>query len=206
VVYPEAVGQRRALNEVVHTLSEKYLFKIDAHCLMSKGWDDNFIQHGGKDDILIARFRSRKHNGTHDYFYIDKDFATQEWKPYHGWKEEGGETMSMSGTAWFMHRSMYDWIRGHDESLGFWGNCGVEMALKAWLSGKRVILDRSVVCWHHYKSKFNYSSKGFNLQKGRRQLQRMVRNRKLPHQKYGMDWLLERFKPVPTWQEEERKE
>ena len=90
-------------------------------------------------------------------------------------------------------------VLAQDESLGFWGGSGVETSLRAWLSGGRVLVNKK--CWvaHMFRPTFPYKIK--RDQMSRNVMMDYWTSRDLPakFRQKSMDWLVERFAPVPTW-------
>lgn len=196
--YEQNVGQRVGINEAVKAAKGKYIFKIDAHCRITPGWDQHFRDQTDEQTILIPPIQSTSSGHIQDYFYIRSNYSNTWWEGYQPNIQR--ESMSLSGGAWFCEKSFYEYFGGHLESLGPWGNCGSEMALKCWLSGGRIISVPDVIVEHEYKKPFRYRPTGIKLHSGRKELKYLVENKKLKNQILSIKWLVNKFSPVPTWE------
>lgn len=113
------------------------------------------------------------------------------------------ETMSCIGACWFIHREQHDNLEGLDENTGSWGQVGTEIACKSWLSGGKLLTDTNTWFAHMFRTNGNFSFPykiSGNDQKRARQYSRdLWLNNKWPKQKHKLEWLVERFSPVPGW-------
>jgi len=112
--------------------------------------------------------------------------------------------MSFIGACWFMYRQRYWDLDGLDEKHGSWGQVGTEMACKTWLSGGKLLTSKKTWFAHMFRTKhpgfgFPYKMSGNQQEKAREYSQDIWLNNKWPKQKYPLEWLVERFKPVPDW-------
>ena len=117
------------------------------------------------------------------------------------------ETMSILGAFWMCSREMYFRLDMCDEGHGSWGQMGTEVACKTWLSGGRLIVDKRTWFAHMFRTQggdfgFPYKLKGSAVRKARRYSQDLWLNDKWEHAVHDLDWLLEKFKPVPDWHDE----
>lgn len=122
------------------------------------------------------------------------------------WVDEQGEvndTMSLLGACFFMERDRYWKIGYNDEKFGSWGQQGVEVACKTWLSGGRLCINKATWYSHLFRTQPGFGFPYPNAGKERA----MARCRELwlknqwPKQIYPLSWLVERFWPVPGWTE-----
>jgi glycosyltransferase involved in cell wall biosynthesis len=134
---------------------------------------------------------------------FDKDMRFQYWR---GRNTKGKifETMSCIGACWFIHRERHDKTEGLDEGHGSWGQVGTEIACKSWLSGGKLLTDTNTWFAHMFRTNnkkfgFPYDISGNAQQRAREYSQDLWLNNKWPQQKHNLEWLVERFKPVPGW-------
>jgi cephalosporin hydroxylase len=118
------------------------------------------------------------------------------------------EIMTCMGPGWFMHKDRYWELGGLDEGHGGWGQMGVEVALKAWLSGGALMVNKKTWFSHWFrgggvpvgfKSGFPYSIKQRDIDAARAYSQDLWLNNKWPKQVRTTQWLVEKFKP-PSWE------
>jgi len=121
------------------------------------------------------------------------------------------ETMSFIGACMMMERKRYWDIDGLDEQHGSWGQFGTEIALKTWLSGGRLITSKKTWFAHLFRtgnfarngeSSWPYPISQKQIDHAREYSRDFWFNNKWPKAKYSLEWLVEKFKPVPDWHEE----
>jgi len=118
------------------------------------------------------------------------------------------ETMSLQGSCFMMTREKYFELGVCDESFGSWGSQGIEVAVKTWLSGGRVMVNHKTWYAHLFRTQggdfsFPYPQSGRAVQKARDFVREMFYNNKWEHQERPLSWLVEKFWPVPGWTDEE---
>ena len=160
----------------------------------------------GKEDFeKVMVWKPRRKRKTIAWRF-DKDLNFGYWHNYSKREEAKGkviETMSFIGACWFMHRSQYWNLDGLDEGHGSWGNVGTEVSCKTWLSGGRLLTDKNTWFAHMFRTNkcFGFPYKlSYKAQQHAKEYSRDIwLNNKWPKQKYKLDWLVDKFKPVPGW-------
>lgn len=171
----------------------------------------------GKTDKIRKKIIWQQRRGVHSTSYsFDTTphfqyFEDYKHRPeYIKDKAEKGltETMSLQGSCFMATREKYWELNLCDESLGNWGNQGIEVALATWLTGGRVIVNTN--CWyaHMFRTQggdfsFPWPNSGRETQKTKNNVKDKFWNMKHPKQIYPVSWLVERFWPVPGWSEED---
>jgi len=131
--------------------------------------------------------------------------AYKHREPYLADKTTKGytESMSLQGSCFMSLRENYWKYEMCDESLGSWGNQGIELACATWLTGRRVLVNYDT--W--YAHMFRTQGKGFSFpvkHSGREDLKTKIRvwdkikKGRIPHQIYPTSWLVRRFLPI-SW-------
>ena len=149
------------------------------------------------------RFDSEPH-----FHYFNKYKKRDEYKKM---KEELGltETMSLQGSCFMTTRDTYWKLKLCDEELGNWGNQGIEVACKAWLSGGKVFCNHSTWYAHMFRTHtgfaFPWGHSARDTQKTKSAVWEQTVNGNLPYQKYPVSWLIDKFYPVPGWSDEDIK-
>jgi hypothetical protein len=100
-----------------------------------------------------------------------------------------------------MRKSYFDWLELMDEKLyGIFWNEFQEVGLKCWLSGGKVKVNKNTWYAHWHKNKTRgYSLPSQEQVNAQRNVDRWLTEKMFHKQKYDMKWLVEHFKPVPTW-------
>lgn len=261
------IGQRQATNQGAKLSEAKFIMKLDAHCAVSKGFDEELMSSCEYDWTMIPRmytldafhwhckdcdreypqgpvieicpgcgsknmhkkivFRRKDHKRT-DYMWINdelrmKYFDRPGLEQYGDVRElkrtkshkaapwaDGDITdvMTCIGAGFFMHRERYWDLGGMDESHGSWGQMAVELSMKAWLSGGRMVVNKR--CWFAHLSRtqkgfgFPYSHKPGAIEHARKHSRNMWLKNKWPQAKYTYDWLIKKFSPLPGWESEQK--
>jgi glycosyltransferase involved in cell wall biosynthesis len=113
------------------------------------------------------------------------------------------ETMSLQGSCFMVTRYKYWELDLCDENHGSWGQQGVEVACKTWLSGGRVVCNKRTWYAHMFRTQggdfgFPYPNPGVG--KAREYSRNLFLNGKWDKAKYPLSWLIEKFAPVPDWE------
>jgi len=115
------------------------------------------------------------------------------------------DTMSLQGSCFMCTREKYWELELCDESWGSWGQQGTEVALKTWLSGGRVVCNKTTWYAHMFRTqsgwKWPYPAPGKSQQRARSISQDIFLNDKWPKAVHTFQWLIDKFAPVPDWTE-----
>lgn len=114
------------------------------------------------------------------------------------------ETMSLQGSCFMMTRDKYWELDICDEKHGSWGQQGVEVACKTWLSGGRVIVNHKTWYAHMFRTQggdfgFPYPLSGKQVGKAREYSRDLFLKDKWDKAIHPLSWLIDRFSPVPDW-------
>lgn len=120
------------------------------------------------------------------------------------------ETMSLQGSSFMLPKSKYWELNICGEELGNWGNQGIEVACKTWLSGGRVLVNHNTWYAHMFRTQggdfgFPYELPGKSVEKTKNNVRDLLWQKKFDKQIYPVSWLVEKFWPVPGWTEEDLK-
>jgi len=261
------LGQRQATNQGARLSEAKFIMKLDAHCAVSKGFDEELMSTCKYDWTMIPRmytldafhwlchkcnheypqgpviekcekcggtklskkiiFDKKDHKRT-DYMWINDELRmkyfdrpglapygdTREIKKRCSHKEKPWargditDVMTCIGAGWFMHRERYWKLGGMDEGHGSWGQMAVELSMKAWLSGGRMVVNKR--CWFAHLARtqkgfgFPYSHKPGAIQQARKHSRNMWLNGKWDKAIHTYDWLIKKFSPLPGWEKEQQ--
>lgn len=260
------LGQRQATNQGVRLSEAKFIMKLDAHCAVSKGFDEELMRSCKYEWIMIPRMYTldafhwlcndckmeyqqgpvmvtcescgskqitrkiiwdKKDHKKTDYMWINdelrmKYFDRPGLAPYGDTRElkkrcshKGApwsrgnitDVMTCIGAGWFMHRERYWELGGMDEEHGSWGQMAVELSMKAWLSGGRMVVNKN--CWFAHLSRtqkgfgFPYSHKQGAIEAAREHSKNLWMGNKWPKAIRTYDWLIRLFSPLPGWKREQ---
>lgn len=243
--YTEAIGQRASINRGVAASSGKYIMKLDAHCNVAKGFDKILKEDCKYEWTMVPRmfnldietFQPKliedpedalRRAKAHDYMYISSPSHSDPLRAMYFGKYAGvvsarpkhddkliDETMCCMGPGWFMHKDRFIEQGGCDERHGGWGQQGVEVSLKAWLSGGALMVNKKTWFAHWfrggdvpegYKSGFPYKITKGDTNKARAFSRDLWLNDRWEKAVRPLSWLVERFTEnygkIPTWGEQ----
>jgi len=202
-------GMRSAINTGASLVKGKYLLKCDAHCAFESDFDEKLVRASGKDMLQVPRRyilnpeawdRTEKY---YDFEYIEKDTLKGRKWPEYANRIDGQklpDLMTFQGSCWFMEKALFEKIGGLDEkNYGGMGREAQEVCLKVWLSGGSCV--RNLDTWYaHWNKpgKFVLKSKE-EKQKSEARAKEIWLNDAWPGAVRKLDWLIEKFKPVPGW-------
>lgn len=137
---------------------------------------------------------------------FDRELRFQYWRAYKR-KQQGDlvETMCLLGACWMLTRERYWELNICDEAHGGWGQQGVEVALKTWLSGGRLICDKRTWFAHMFRTAggdfgFPYPLTNAEVERAREYSRNLWLGDNWPQAIHPLAWLIEKFKPVPGWE------
>ncbi|MGW8179903.1 MAG: CmcI family methyltransferase, partial [bacterium] len=230
----EPIGQRPSINEAMRIASGSHMMKLDAHCAVGKGFDKILIRDCEYDMTMVPAMFNLDVETWQPRDIDNLDIATRRGKynPYMfiGWKDGRlracyypgnlrkqlyterkdipiDETMCCMGPGWFMHTKRFWELDGCDENHGHWGQQGVEVACKAWLSGGRLMTNKNTWFAHFFRGGgvpeghqkgFPFKLSQAAVDRARDYSEDLWLNNKWDKQTRTMEWLVEKFNP-PTW-------
>lgn len=214
--HPEAKGQRQSINEAARITTAKYIMKLDAHCAVDEGFDVKLMENCEYDwtviptmyNLDVDTWKPKLHKRT-QYMYMGMNeknelralyYSGSEWKKWHKRPDMIDDTMCCMGPGWFLNRERFWELDGCDETHGSWGQQGVEVACKAWLSGGRLVVNKNTWFAHWFRGHigFPYHITGHEVAVARRYSKDLWLNDKWPKAKRKFQWLIDKFEP-PTW-------
>jgi glycosyltransferase involved in cell wall biosynthesis len=166
-----------------------------------------------------------KRNKCTDYMWFDRDlrvryFDGNAFKPYSDdiaamkkkyspkyrteFQGEITDVMNGVGACWMLHRDRYWELGGMDEQHGSWGQMGVEVAMKAWLSGGRHVVNKRTWFAHLFRTQggdftFPYDNPGSAQEEARKYSRKLWLGNNWPKQTRRLGWLIDKFSPLPGW-------
>lgn len=155
---------------------------------------------GGEMKMEIV-WKPRLHRKT-DYARFDKTLHFQYWYKH---EPKDNDVMCFVGACFFLSRERYWELDGMDEGHGSWGQMGVEVSLKSWLSGGSVVVNKDTWFSHLFRP-YGFPYKiSFEEQERARQYSRELWRLDSPHTlpKWNkairpLQWVIDKFNP-PEW-------
>jgi hypothetical protein len=150
-------------------------------------------------------------NRRTDFARFDSDLHFQYHSQYEKRPESKGDiadVMCHVGACWAMHRERYWELGGMDENVGSWGQMGVEVSCKTWLSGGRQVVNKTTWFGHMFRTSggdfgFPYPLSGRAVDHARKVSKDTWFNNKFEKQIHPLSWMLEKFWPIPGWTDED---
>lgn len=120
------------------------------------------------------------------------------------------ETMSLQGSCFMLTKDKWFELNICDEEFGSWGSQGIEVAVKTWLSGGRVMVNHKTYYAHLFRTQggdfsFPYHMPQKQADNAKKKARELFLNNKWEKQIHPVSWLVRKFSPVPGWTEEELK-
>ncbi len=157
----------------------------------------------GKETTRDIKWRA-KDNPVSSAYRFDTDKHFQNWNDW-GNKKAGNitETKSIQGSCFMVTRAKYIELDLCSEEFSGWGQQGVEVACKTWLSGGRVMVNRTTWYAHMFRTQggdfsFPYPNPESEVVKNRKRSKELFAQDKWPKAIYKFQWLIDKFKP-PEW-------
>ncbi len=167
---------------------------------------------GNMERQLVFKPRFNKRS---TYYRFDKDLHFQYWGSFEERVKDQGElvdTMSLQGSCFMATRAKYWELKLSDKDMAGksgWGQQGVEVALKTWLSGGRLVVTKKTWYSHLFRTQgsdfgFPYSLSGSDIDFARKRSREIFQGDKWPLAIHPFNWIIEKFKPIPGWHEEDK--
>jgi glycosyltransferase involved in cell wall biosynthesis len=119
------------------------------------------------------------------------------------YNERYRETMSIQGSCFMCTKEKYFELDLCSEEFHSWGQQGVEVACKTWMSGGRVISNLNTWYAHCFRTKggdfgFPYPNPESLVKENREISRELFQRNKWPKAIHNFQWLLDKFNP-PEW-------
>jgi len=186
------------------------------------GWKKDRIKDwhkiGGCDaeGTLVRDFKwIGKNNPQSDSYTFDTEPHFQYFREYRKRQEykddlKTGLTQSMSlqGSFFMLTREKYWELNICDERFGSWGSQGIEVGVKTWLSGGKVMVSHKTWYAHMFRSQggdfgFPYPQKDRKVKENRNLAKDYFFNNRFDKAVHPLSWLIKKFWPVPGWTEDD---
>jgi len=148
-----------------------------------------------------------RENRKTDFARFDHTLHFQYWPECGKRPESKGEiadVLSSVGACFVMRRARFDELGGLDETHGSWGQFGVEIACKSWLSGGRQVVNKRTWFAHMFRTQggdfgFPYRISGADQERARKYSRDLWLHNRWPGQVRPLSWLIDKFAPITGW-------
>lgn len=209
----ESIGQRAGYNLGVQESSGEFVMKLDAHALVSPGFDVELKSHCPPKTVVLPEMRKldvqkwRPKRGKTWFMFFGLDLYCHYWNGYKGRPEahiEYPEVMTGQGSCWFTTREWNDYIGLLDEGVGSWGNVGIEVSLRTWLCGGSQIVNKKAWQAHWFRKDeggFPYHFTGREVARAHNYTREnyYYKDDAFENQERPFSWLIRKFRP-PGWE------
>jgi len=162
-----------------------------------------------KDSFEREMVWKPRHTKTTDFMRFDSEMHFAyfgEYKSRPAAQGDIADQMCCVGACWMLPKTFYEEIGGMDEEHGSWGQMGVELACKSWLSGGRQVVNKRTWFAHMFRTQpgfgFPYPISGNQVDHARKHSRHLWMDNTWPQQVRPLSWLIEKFAPVPSWDAE----
>lgn len=222
----EQHGSKIAITKAAEHASGEYLMKVDAHCMFSPGFDRELLASARENWVVTPRFYVLdaenwrwQDNRFYDYFFLPCPLTDEK-----GFRFQAGghwldrtrqrvnvpldENMKLHGSLWMMHRDHFlKRIGGlHPNGAGAWSGEDIEISLKTWLGpwDGRLMVTKNA--WYAHMHKGGQRPRGYEVSASEIResylwTARYWMRNEWSERAHDLDWLIERFEPVPRWPE-----
>ncbi|MCK9351240.1 MAG: glycosyltransferase family 2 protein [Candidatus Paceibacterota bacterium] len=204
-------GLRDSVNAGVAISRGEYILKCDSHCMFDEGFDVKLLADIEDNWVVIPR----RYKLDTDKWIICEDDAKpidyeklvldlpdricgQEWVGRTKKNKDilVDETMVFQGSCWIMSRKHWDHIGElQEEGYGTFTQEPIEIALKTWLSGGKVMVNKKTWYAHqHRKFGRTHKMKPAEVIAGNTYSKDFWMNNRWEKRVHDLEWLVERFK------------
>lgn len=158
VVRSKGLGVACARNFGVDNSEGEYICFIDAHCSVSKNWLDGFVntlndQRVGVVGPTFTKLQEPEPRGC-GMAWIDASLETTWYYPLD--TENAYDIPLTPGGCQAFRKDVFNEIGRYEEGFTRWGFEDVEICLRLWLLGYRVMGNPTVIIAHHFREARNY--------------------------------------------------
>lgn len=224
----ERRGIKSTINWLAAMANGKYLFKLDGHCSVAKGFDEVLQANMEENWLVMPRFYvlnemtwQWQDDRHYDYFYLSCPFTDPRgirFKAGGHWPEltklretnedlDIDETPQIHGSGWFCTKDYFlNKLKGFQD----WGDPlghaqePPYLGLKTWLGpwGGQVMVNKKT--WYAHMHKGPQHDRGFRYtndenEKSYRLAADFFLRNQWEERAHDFEWFVDKFMPMPTW-------
>ncbi len=224
-------GTKPAINAAADIATGKYLFKVDAHCMFAKGFDE-VLQQGMQDNwVVMPRFYvldaekwQWQDDRFYDYFFLPCPFTYKRGFLFQAgghWKDRTrarldvaplDENMKLHGSAFFMAKDYFMNCLGGLSSVGSgtWNGEDAEITFKTWLGpwDGKVVVNKDT--WYAHMHRGGQRPREWHVSfdeayASARWTAKYWMSNSWGQRVRDIEWLIDKFWPVPGWPDDWRE-
>lgn len=224
ITHYKNLGMRACINTGVENAKGDLIMKIDAHCVVAKGYDtvlsgmveDNWLVIPRRYSLNFNKWERDEKKKYSDYHYINFPVYTHYgwYMGPHVWQKEGpvvDDTMSFQGSCWVANKKYFKEhiypLDDRRETYGTFSQDQQEIGLKYWLGGGAIKVNKYVWYAHLSKRGYHYDKGLFSRRYKKNRHTASQNNYGLkhwitdsePNMIHPFSWLIHKFWPVPDW-------
>ncbi len=201
-------GLRYSVNRGASASSGEYIMKTDEHCAFAESFDvklladieDNWVVTPSRYKLDVEKWEIMNGPPTDiDRLVTDRPdkIGGLEWRSRAIERKDIliDETMVFQGSCWVMSRKHWDWLGGlQEEGYGTFAQEPIEICLKTWLGGGRVVVNKKT--WHAHKHrKFGRAAQISSAEReaGNKYSMDFWLNNRWEKRIHDLEWLMQRF-------------
>ena len=206
--FQENQGMRAAINFGMAASSGEYVMKTDEHCAFDMGFDIKLLSQIEDNWIVTPR---RYKLDTESWQVMDDPPIDYERLLTDRPDKIGGvhwsgraierkdilidETMVFQGSCYMMSRKHWNFLGGlQQEGYGKFAQEAIEISLKTWLSGGRVMINKTTWYAHkHRKFGRSYRTNSPEIEAGNKYSMDFWLNNRWEKRTHDLEWLMKRF-------------
>lgn len=152
------LGVARARNLGASLAGGDYLVFLDGHCRVSPNWLDGLAEALADPDVVVAgpcftKLHEPEPRGC-GMFWVNWALDQHWYMPLDG--KPPYEVPLTTGACQAFRRETFEQLGCYDDGFTRWGSEDVEICLRGWLAGGRVVVNPAVTVAHHFRESRNY--------------------------------------------------
>lgn len=212
-----SIGMRAAISTAAAAAKGEYLMKLDAHCLVAKGFDEALKADCQENWVVIPRryrldpdnwcIEQGKEPVDYEHFIYPRKYRPVSLHGYR-WDERAkarkdlliDDTLTFQGSCWFMPKNHF-MRNGFLQIKGYNGlpqQEAEEIGLTTWIGGGRVVTNKKTWYAHLFKGKRFGRGYFLSLQQTR-DCYAYSYNHWVNENKEGFIKVIDHFWPIPGW-------
>lgn len=158
LIQDKGLGVAGARNKGASIAKGRYLGFVDGHCYLPPGWLDPLVKVMEHQSDIAAlspaiagtrQIHSLGYGGT-----WNDDSLNMHWLPY---KSQVQEVPFLCGACQLVRREAFEKLGGYDKACLGWGSEDLEICIRFWLFGYRVVTVSSSTIYHKFRKTFPYA-------------------------------------------------